>query len=134
MAKKLESMTVAELTAEAKAVGVDTDANETKADLIAKIKTANRPSPPAAAKTFKSRPDVPLPTLEAAVQVAALLHHRDGADPDGAYLLRKCGAKHVAAVQDAGVNPDDVAKWACAEARRRSPAMQHEAIVAQRIA
>lgn len=77
---------------------------------------------------------VPPETREAAVQVAALLYHRDGAEPSGAYLLRKCGQVHVEAVEKAGANPDAVATWACSEARRRSPGLEHKAIVAQRIA
>ena len=77
---------------------------------------------------------VPATTLEAAVQVAALLYHRDGAEPGGDYLLRKCGQVHVDAVRESGGDPAAVAEWACAEARRRSPAMNHKAIVAQRIA
>ena len=73
-------------------------------------------------------------TLEAAVEVAALLIRREGRDPDGAYLLRKCGQAHVDAVKDAGEDPDKLASWVCSEARRRSLGLNHKAIVAQRIA
>ena len=78
--------------------------------------------------------NVPPATLEAAVEVAALLIRREGRDPDGAYLLRKCGQVHVDAVKDAGEDPDKLASWACSEARRRSLGLNHKAIVAQRIA
>jgi hypothetical protein len=77
---------------------------------------------------------VPATTLEAVVQVAALLHRRDGTDGGGDYLLRKCGQVHVQAVADADADPDKIAAWAYAEARRRSPKLDHQAIVAQRIA
>ncbi len=82
-------------------------------------------------KTPKNVPDT---TLEACVQVAAVLTNRAaGIEPDGLTLLYKCGQRHVDAVAKAGSSPDEVVAWACAEARRRSPALNHKAIVAQSI-
>ncbi len=65
---------------------------------------------------------IPETTLKAAVGVARVLTERDGQEPKGDYLLQKCGQKHVDAVEKAGVTPDVVAAWACAEARRRGHA------------
>lgn len=85
-------------------------------------------------KSLNERPGgVAFATLEAAVQITALLINRDGKEPSGAYLLQKCGQKHVNAVKDAGVDPEEVAAWARAEARRRSPALDHLVIVAKRL-
>lgn len=78
-------------------------------------------------------PAVAAATLEAAVQVAALLINREGSDPGGIHLLQKCGQVHVDAVAAAKADPEQLATWACAEARRRSPALNHKAIVAQAI-
>lgn len=91
---------------------------------------------PIAAKTnvvfFDKKPNLPLLTLEAAVQVSALLmRDSGGATPSGIYLLRKCGQKHVTATAEAGVAPDDLATWASAEAKRRSASLNHGEIVAQ---
>ncbi len=78
--------------------------------------------------------DIPDATLEACVQVAAVLTHRlGGTKPDGFTLLDKCGQRHVDAVEKAGASPDEVCAWACAEASRRSSALNHKAIVAQSI-
>ncbi len=78
--------------------------------------------------------DIPDATAEACVEVAAVLTNRAaGIEPDGLTLLYKCGQRHVDAVEKAGAEPDAVAAWACAEARRRSPALNHKAIVAQSI-
>ena len=78
-------------------------------------------------KKLGSKPNVPEETLKAAVGVAAVgvavvLTERHGQEPKGDYLLQKCGQKHVGAVKEAGVSPEVVADWACAEARRRGHA------------
>lgn len=65
---------------------------------------------------------VPDATLEACAGAARVLAGRLEGEPNGALLLRKCGKDHIAAVQKAGVDPDKVASWACAEASRRSSA------------
>lgn len=79
-----------------------------------------------------TKPNVPLLTLETAVQVAALLMRDNGGiAPQGAFLLHKCGQKHVLATADSGVAPDHLATWACAEAKRRSAALDHKEIAAQ---
>lgn len=77
-----------------------------------------------------NKPNVPILTLETAVQVAALLIQRDGVAPKGDYLLRKCGQKHVLATAEAGVAPDNLATWACAEAKRRSATLSHKEVAA----
>ena len=91
--------------------------------------------PPEVEREFPECPaDIPDATAEACVEVAAVLTNRAaGIEPDGLTLLYKCGQRHVDAVEKAGAEPDAVAAWACAEARRRSPALNHKAIVAQSI-
>ena len=86
---------------------------------------------PAAAPSAAAQPNAPLLTLETAVQIACQLIAVDEADPEGDYLLLKCGQLHVDAVAAAGTATDAIAKWACAEARRRSPSLDPFAIRAQ---
>lgn len=78
--------------------------------------------------------NVPVTTLEATVQMAALLMNREGGqEPSGAYLLQKCGQIHIVAVNESAADPDAVRAWACAEARRRSVTLNHKEIVSQQI-
>ena len=86
---------------------------------------------PAAAPSAAAQPNAPLLTLETAVQIACQLIAVDEADPEGDYLLLKCGQLHVDAVAAAGTATDAIAKWACAEARRRSPSLDPFAVRAQ---
>jgi hypothetical protein len=70
-------------------------------------------------------------TLESAVQIAALLIRQNDADPGGALILQKCGQIHVAEAARAKADVGKLGEWACAEARRRSPGLDHKEIVSQ---
>lgn len=79
-------------------------------------------------ESVSAAPNVPLHTLEAAVQIAALLINREDKEPSGEYLLQKCGQVHVEATANAGVDPDSLRDWAVSEAQRRSASLDHKEI------
>ncbi len=122
---------------EAQTAPSDKELSQAQRDQVTEIVAAQlAEAPPADTEAeFPDIPeDIPDATLEACVEVAAVLTNRaGGTEPDGAHLLRKCGQGHVDVVAKAGADPDAVANWAIAEARRRSPALNHRAIVAQTI-
>ena len=99
--------------------------------VVSAVESAVGIGPAAAPPNAAAQPNAPLLTLETAVQIACQIIAVDEADPEGDYLLLKCGQLHVDAVAAAGTAPDAIAKWACAEARRRSPSLDPFAIRAQ---
>ena len=99
------------------------------------------PSAPEATNVVQMQPQIPtgapsLPALhlETAVQMACMHMHGEKADPSGVRLVAMCGEYMIAELATAGINADTLAKWACAEVRRRSSSADISEVQAARIA